>query len=575
MYHRLDHVRGVINDSLLIVLLSIFVLPLKVGAQTSADQTQTISTVNPTHASLSQNAPQNDDRYALFWSGGNTWIVDTKLGVLFRSPTLIAQGTNGFLLEYRLEVHNERLPSERPFGDLYRWVSLDRYIFRGQHVDQLTNHFAPQELKTETHDEHQILQFTGEYITLIRWFYHETSEARPTEGTSIYSLALDGVEPLPQMTNAGKLFSFTKSLYPELIPSCVTPETRLVHWELSGQRSVYWLTLTPDHSLIDCEIGLSALRVNPPRAIAESGDLAWRDETLFYRGESLYGGVVDALLHSSGRVAITLEGPSRRDDRLLVPQIPLIYEKPTRRYLSFWRAYDEGSQGEGRHFSFSDELEIHRLDGARWIKDDHPLIALLDTHFMPIHQPSCFRSLELKRLDRYRRPERGKNFGHLCAIQTTGRVWEGHKDLSASVQAQVIDQTLYLDLWVNDPDRHPHDQVKLWVGSSTQPVEITLTPKGVIGKEAIQAGVKLNWWERNAKRGSRKRLDSPHELNVGGYQIHLQVPVELTQGSLSLSIEDVDFSLPSAHQKLWLIGRPPSPLIESEISVIPERFILP
>ena len=204
-----------------------------------------------------------------------------------------------------------------------------------------------------------------------------------------------------------KLFQFTKRLYPTLIPDCLAPESRLVHWELSGQRSIYWLMLTPNLKQSSCPVGLSALRVNPPKLLQQSAAIRWKGETLYYNDESLYGGVVDALIHPSGTVALTLEGPPRDDESLLVKGVPLLYEKPSHRYLSFWRAFDDGRSDTGRHFSFSDELEIQRLDGARWIPDDHPLIKLLETHFMPITQRSCYRSLQVKRLDRYKRPKRG------------------------------------------------------------------------------------------------------------------------------------------------------------------------
>ena len=129
---------------------------------------------------------------------------------------------------------------------------------------------------------------------------------------------------------------------------------------------------------------------------------------------------------------------------------------------------------------------------------------------------------------------------------------------------------------MNDPDRHPKDQIKLWIGSQVDPIEVTLTPKGIIGREAIKAGVKLNWWERDVKRLKRQDASDLHTLKVKGYQVHLQLPLSLTQGSLSLSIEDVDRSSRAAHQRLWLIGQPSTEIIaDDQRRVIPERFLVP
>jgi hypothetical protein len=531
--------------------------------------------VDSVHSQVLPQIPaQEQQRYALFWSQGNTWVADTIQGVLFRSPTLIAQGPNGHILEYKLNLHTKRLKSQRPYGELYRWVSLDRYLLGGQHVDELTNHFRIDELTQETHDEHQIFQFTGEFITLVRWFYHKQTERSHTESTSIYSLALDGVEPLPKMSRAEQLLDFTRRLYPKLIPKCLDAESRLVRWELSGQRPIFWLMLSPSERG-NCPSGLSALRVNPPPKPNVSHELVWKDQTLFYKGESLYGGVVDALIHPNGKVALTLEGAPRYDEKLFVKRVNHLFEKGSRRYLSFWRAFENGRVTTGRHLSFNDEADIQRLDGARWIANNHPILELLSTHFQPVDQPSCFKALKVKRLDKYRRPKRTPSFGHLCAVETTGRVWEGHDDLSASIVAQIIDQTLYLDIWVTDPDRTHGDQIKLWVGSKLRPIEMTITSKGVIGREAIKAGVKLNWWEREAKRQKRNSKAGSDYDRMKGYQVHLQLPLSFTQGSLSLSIEDVDIALPSAHQRLWLVGHPNSNAIGVEDGISPARFEVP
>lgn len=512
-------------------------------------------------------------RYALFWSKGKTWLVDSEQGVLFSAPTLIANGPNGHLLEYKLNLHTERLKSNRPYGDLYRWVSLDRYVIGGSYVDQLTNHFDPDELTEETHDEHQIFQFTGEFVTLIRWFYHQPNEAQHNQSISIYSLALNGVQPLPQMKKANKLLDFTHRLYPKLIPRCLKTNPRLVRWELSAQRPIFWLVMSPQTSL-NCSVGLSALRVNPPPVVQSAGKLQVKEQSLYYKNEKLYGGVVDHILHPNGKVALTLEGAPRNDHQLFVKNINQLYEKQNKRYLSLWRAFDDGRAG-GRHISFSDEVDIQRLDGARWLDANDPILSLLDSHFQPIGQKSCFRDLNLKRLDQYRRPKRSASFGQLCAVESEGRVWEGHEDLSASLSAQIVKDTIYLDIWVNDPERTERDELKIWYGSTLNPSQMRVTAKGIIGRDAIKSGVKVNWWEREHKRTQSKRSDIPYMNKIRGYQVHLQIPLNFTQGSLSLSVEDGDHSFPSAHQRLWLVGKPSASVVGLNQQVKPVRFEVP
>lgn len=497
---------------------------------------------------------ESPSRYALFWSEGSTWIVDTQAGVLFRAPTLLALGPDGNIFEYRLKVNSTRLPSkDRPYGHIYRWVSLDRYLIGGQHVDQLTNHFTVDELKRDTHDEHQILQFTGEFITLIRWFYHEATPEDLSKSTSLYTLSLSGVQPLPELRKAPQLLQFTRSLYPRLIPECLNAEPRMVRWELGGQRPVFWLTLSPVIGE-PCEASLSALRINPTPRHKQGRLLSWTGETLYLERDALYGGVVDALIHPTQAVAITLEGAQRRDETLFVPQLSQLYERPVTRYLSVWRGYEEAQEERGRHISFPEGVQLRRLDGARWIPDDHPLISMLTTHFLPVQQKSCFKPLIVKRQRQYARGARPTLHGHLCAIEAQGRVWEGQDDLSAGVRAQEVNDWLYLDVWVTDPDRASGDMLRIWTGNPSAPIELKVTPKGVIGREAIKAGVKYTWLKQPAKKRDRK--SDGDTGRQGGYLVRLQLPMSLVQDHLSLAVDDEDPSLKGLSQRLWVAGAP-------------------
>lgn len=525
----------------------------QLGEQTEKGQTQTA--LEPA-------------RYAMFWSESNTWIVDTLGGALFKAPALLALSPEGHILEYRLNIHAERVKSQRPFGDLYRWVSLDRHLLNGQHHDQLTYHFTPDQLSRETHDEHQILQFTGEYVTLIRWFYHQQSERDTIRDTTVYTLALDGVQALPELKRADEVLSFTRRIYPQLIPQCLKADTRVVRWELGGQREVFWITLAPQLPVSECPSQLSALRLSPSPARASGGPLTWRGETLYYGDEALYGGVVDALLDPRGEVALTLEGAPRDDEGLFTQQINQLYEQPLKRYLSIWRAHVGTSGERGRHVSFPKDVALRRLDGARWLSAQSPMLELLGTHFTSVNQ-SCFHKLSPRIVDRYRKPKRPAAGGHLCAVQTRGRVWEGHHDLSAGIVAQVTSDLLYIDLWVSDPDRTSDDLVRLWVGPPQDPVQITLTPRGVIGQRAIRAGVKLDWREMRSARDP-SRADP---FDSGGYRIRLTIPRSLVRSHLSLAIDDHDLAIPSASQRLWVIGQPRSEVVGSaDQPPKPEKF---
>ena len=160
-------------------------------------------------------------------------------------------------------------------------------------------------------------------------------------------------------------------------------------------------------------------------------------------------------------------------------------------------------------------------------------------------------------------------------MESEGRVWEGHEDLSASLSAQIVKDTIYLDIWVNDPERTERDELKIWYGSTLNPSQMRVTAKGIIGRDAIKSGVKVNWWEREHKRTQSKRSDIPYMNKIRGYQVHLQIPLNFTQGSLSLSVEDGDHSFPSAHQRLWLVGKPSASVVGLNQQVKPVRFEVP
>lgn len=527
--------------------------------------------------------------FALFWSRAQTWIVDAGEGVLYRAPRLYAAGPGGVLFEYALTPHSAPAApppgaSPRPYGWLYRWVSLDRALLgdtgpEGARVrTPLTTHLDPSAAQGDFSDEHQVLQFTGEWVTLSR-AVEQRAGGRRRARLSLYTLDLANRQALTALREADMLVRATRDLLPGLIPPCLSPTEWLVRWQLPAQRPTSWLLLTAEgaeggaegaaqgaaEGAGGCPLSSGALRLRAAAPEVRAGELSWRapaggegaQGALYDLDGLLLGGVVDALLHPGGELALLLEGPSRAgEERLLVAEPLALYEPDVRRSLSLWRR-----GGAPALLSLAPDAELQRLDGARWLPPDHPLLQLLPTHFTPLEASPCFERLESRRVARYTRPPTPPLTGHLCRVDARGRAWGGVEDLSARVSAAQTDKTLFVDVWVRDPHRAPGDRVTFWIGDPSAPLELQVRQGEVSGAQAL-LDVALARWVEGPRAGAppkRHRYPQP-ETPEGGYLVTVELPLALTRGRLSVAVQDVDPSSPEARVTLWVAGEPAAAL---------------
>lgn len=528
--------------------------------------------------------------YALFWSREHTWVLDAADGSLYRAPKLYAEGPGGVLFEYRLETHSaasggergeERAPQDttRPYGWLYRWMSLERYLVgdTGEQQDPqaqddkllnttLTSHYPPEQVEGDFNDEHQILQFTGERVTLSRWV-SQLKDGKKRANRSLYTIDLANRQTLSQLMESSELTQLTRELFPRLIPSCLEPTRALIHWELAAQRSTSWLLLLPGNGSQRSSCPASgALRVRPPVGELSAGTLRWEPLTgrLIESGEPILGGVVDVLLHPSGDIALLLEGAKRSQEEGLFVRDPLGFDEAhISRALSLWRR-----RGAPRLLTMPHLLELQRLDGARWIPDTHPILQLLQTHFTNLETRSCYQRLRSHRVEKYHRPPTPELSAHICRIETYGRLWGGVEDLSAQVIATQTSRTLFIDLWVRDSKRSNGDMVTLWVGPAEAPIELKIKQREVIAPPGVSDQVLARWTEgrldpKRAPQLSKQKAQmmlikrlAENEAPERGYLVSVELPLSLVQGGLSLAVQDVDSAKGSESVKLWVVGEP-------------------
>jgi len=550
---------------------------------------------------LSFGQTSSAEPYALFWSRGHTWLMDAGDGSLYRAPKLYAEGPGGVLFEYRLETHSapsggaaspEAITSsqpERPFGWLYRWMSFERYLLgdtslkpaqrgeaRGGEGDEgaravsttLTSHYSPEQVEGDFSDEHQVLQFTGERVTLARWVSQRKGEERRAS-RSLYTIDLANRQTLSQLDEGPSLARLTRGLFPQLIPSCLGATSALLSWELAAQRSASWLLLMPrDGASVSPSCPASgALRVKAPESPVSAGSLSWDPQRgqLLDLGEPILGGVVDTLLHPSGDMALILEGPTRRGEEGLFVSNPLALDEPEHsRSLSLWRR-----RGSPKLVSLPHLLELQRLDGARWLKPDHPLLQLLKTHFSNIESEGCYQQLKSHRVERYHRPPRPELSAHICRVETYGRLWGGVEDLSASAFAAQDETTLFLELWVRDPQRTRGDLVTLWLGEASAPIELKVRRRQILGPPEVTEQLLMRWVEGPAlKTEGEARLSQRAQQSTliereadsgppaGGYLVSFELPLSLVKGGLSVMVQDVDVKQGSERVQLWVVGEP-------------------
>ncbi len=457
----------------------------------------------------------------------------------------------------------------RPYGWLYRWVSLDRTLLGDPSPSAelvrtpLTTHHEPSLVQGDFSDEHQILQFTGEWVTLSRAVEQRVSGRRLSSRT-LYSIDLANMKTLNALSESEALVSATRDLLPGLIPPCLSPTEWLVRWQLPAQRPTSWLLLEPAESALSCALSSGALRLRAAPREVRAGDLSWRapgghapQGTLYDLDGPLLGGVVDALLHPSGQLALLLEGPSRADEERLLVEDPLALDEPdVRRSLSLWRR-----GGAPALLNIAPEAELQRLDGARWLPPEHPLLQLLPTHFTALEAQPCFERLESRRVTRYARPPMPPLTAHLCRVDARGRSWGGVEDLSAQVFSSQSAETLFVDVWVRDPQRSPSDSVTFWLGDPSAPLELQVRQGEVSGAPELLDRALARWVEgpRPGARPRRHKYPQP-ETPEGGYLVSVELPLALTRGRLSVAVQDVDPTSPDARLTLWAVGEPAAAL---------------
>ena len=217
---------------------------------------------------------------------------------------------------------------------------------------------------------------------------------------------------------------------------------------------------------------------------------------------------------------------------------------------------------------FAEDVEIQRLDGARWLNPQSSLLQLLSTHFKLVDSPPCVKQLKSHSVKYYRRPPRPPLSGHLCKIESKGRAWEGIQDLSASVSALQDLRTLYLDIWVHDPGRSKRDEITLWFGKPQSPKRLRFNRSGVLGNDKLRDQVLFKWTEFKPKRRSgkgspRRARDVSQDENslsepFEGYLASIEIPLSIIKGHLSVRVRDVDPALGGAELQMWAIGAPPA-----------------
>ena len=493
-----------------------------------------------------------NSHHALFWSRGQTWIADVKNGVLYRAPRLYAAGPGGAIFEYRLQAHTKRKKQKRPYGHMYRWVSFDRELLGGQQIDTLTTHFEPKDLQGDFNDEHQVLQFTGEWVTLSRWV-EQRIDQKHLRASSVYTINLAGMKALTSPHQPNRWLQWVRSVFPQLIPNCLQASPFTARWQLPGQRTVFWMLLSPDTQVQHCPYELSALRMTATKTMKPVQKLTWQDQSIMDEDEKIFSGIVDTLLHDSGHYALLLEGPPRNEDVLFIPHVNQLIEADTRRFLTLWRRHESPTT-----FSFTEDIEIQRLDGARWINDAHPLLQILDSHFQAVKSEPCYQNLVSYSVKYYRRPPRPRLQGHLCRIETRGRAWSGIQDLAASYTAVHDKRTLYLDFWIQDPKRSNKDELILYFGNPQAPQKLRLRAYGLLGNEQLTNQVLYKWKEMKkttSQSSSQNSLDSW----LGGYRVSIELPLSLVQNYLSAKVRDIDPDLPGSTLSMWLVGTPNAP----------------
>jgi hypothetical protein len=378
-------------------------------------------------------------------------------------------------------------------------------------------------------DEHHVVQFAGDRVTLARHF-RRRSAAHPTPTTpsptaltrraEAFTLALPGGErePLPAETDAA--LDWLRRALPGVLDPCVDHPIGAITLDAPGGRLARWLVVRGEAEA--CAGAAHALRLDRSTPATAALDGArWAEEVIVTDDGARLDAVVDVRPDPSGW-ALVLRGPPLPIDAPIHRDLMQLDDPcEAREVLLYQAGRDPRRLGTAA-----------RLDGARPLAADDPLRAALATRFRPQDTPPCHQPLPLDAAP--------IDVAHACRLDETARPWRGPADLAAAISARFDDGRLHVELAITDPERAPGDGVRLYLGPGRRPTTLAIAADGAI--------------ETSARRA---RLAVAADATAEGYRLHLAIDRGLLGDppAITLAIEDADPALPGV-ARLWAAGAP-------------------
>ncbi len=493
-------------------------------------------------------------KYAIFWSNLNTWIVDITEQRIYFSNHLYGKA-NHLLFEYILSTQSQRRPRvNHPYGWIYRWVSLERQLLQSEFVDQLTYHFLENEVEGDFFDEHRILQFTNETVTLGRWVEQNREDEKKSSFfrlATAYTIDLSTREKLRASDFSEEKGKWLHQHFPKQFPACLSSQEDGVRFEIPGRREVLYdvfsSKLSQKKSCTQDLILMRREQQKPKSFFTADQQLIWQGQKIWYQGKLISDQVADALLHPSGQYAIILEGKNLDAEEQMIVKINDLEDiKP--RFLAIWHK-DQPDQV----LRFHQTDLISRLDGARWIAQDDLFLDLLDHRFKTLEQVDCFQSLKVfTQSKKAKKPSRYSDFikknkdlpfqQNLCAITGNSQYWKDKSDLSARIISREINQTLRLEIEVLDQDVNQQDLLYLWFASQSYPYVIQISQNQLYSNLSSHAQPK-----------NETLLEYQWEKTEKGYFVSLILPYQWLDQKMAVAIQDHDQN-DQEDLFLWLSG---------------------
>ncbi len=514
-------------------------------------------------ASPNQQTQQSQARYAIFWSNLNTWIVSLDEKTVYQSNHLYGK-SHYLLFEYFLTTQSKRRnKANHPYGWIYRWVSLDRHLLQSHFVDQLTHHFLDSEVEGDFFDEHRILQFTNETITLGRWVeQHLENGQMPLNHriATVYTIDLDNRDTISASDHLPEKLQWLKQTFPWQIPNCLEAQAESVIWSFPGGRQESFDVLASAQSHQEsCEQELLLLKKSQkPFETQTVKSLRWDGQNLFDGNQLISDTAIDVLLHPSGEWALILEGQNQFNQNMpLLSAQDLSSKLP--RFFAIWH-----KQSNPQLIRFHQTQLISSLDGIRWLNDDDAFLSLLDERFRSIQQGDCFQAMKVLKLESQSRlpkkwqdllallptnAKQGKTYQHLCEMRGNTQSWSNVDDLSAQFLAIQANESLWIHLKVKDQDLTDQDQLLIWFGQAQNPSFLEIHPKQIQSHFAEPLAQTLSQ-DQNALN----QLNHQWKKIEGGVEITLQMPYAWTEKQIAIAFRDQDAQ--EAFLDLWLAGAP-------------------